>query len=151
MPNLFPEEKIPIEEANPQETIDEIPIGRSWRFDFQTGDFSQSPSGSARSIDGIELYKQWAYKVLATPRYKHLSYSRSYGQELEELIGSGLSKQAIESEVRRMVTETLMVIPQTITVNQFVFEWKEDALYYSCEVSTTFGEDRIEQRLEGVI
>nr|WP_315990773.1 DUF2634 domain-containing protein [Desulforamulus aquiferis] len=91
-------------------------------------------------VDDLESYIQWCRKALLTPRYRHLIYSRNYGSEFEELIGRGLTRAAIESEIKRITTETLMVDPRTASVHSFFFEHREDAVYFSCSVSTVRGD-----------
>lgn len=153
MPELFPTQ----EPGLTQETTEEetaanlLQTGKTWLFDYETGDFVRTPDGRVKRVEGLEAYIQWARKTLATPRYKHLAYSGQYGQEFEDLIGRDLTKQAVESEIQRIVTETLMVNPQTVEVGQFSFEWQEDALFYTCSVLTVFGEAQLEGRIEGVV
>lgn len=153
MPELFPTQELePTQETAAEETTANLlQTGKTWLFDFETGDFVRTPDGRVKQVDGLEVYIQWARKSLATPRYKHLAYTRDYGQEFEDLIGRGLTKQAIESEIQRIVTETLMVNPQTVEVGQFSFEWQEDAVFYTCSVMTVFGEAQLEGRIEEVM
>ena len=52
---------------------------------------------------------------------------RNYGSELEELVGQGDSRGVMESEVTRMVTETLLADPRTDSVDQFTFDWNQSS------------------------
>ena len=64
-------------------------------------------------------------KAIRTPRYRHLIYTRDYGSELEELVGKGYDRSLQESEIQRMVTETLLADARTESVDQFLLPGKE--------------------------
>ncbi len=137
MPNLFPIETIPAPSENQSS---QIKFGRSWRFDFEKGDFITTPTGKVATADELEAYIQWCQKALLTPRYRHLIYTRNYGSEFEDLIGRGLPREVIESEIKRMATEALMVNPRTAEVGNFVFDWQNDVVFFTCEIITAWGE-----------
>ncbi len=140
MPNLFPTEEVT---ATPEVTdtpANQVQFGRSWKFDFDAGEFVMTPTGKVQETEGVNAWLEWCRKALMTARYRYLIYSRNYGQEFEELIGLGLTREAIESEIKRIATECLMVDPRTAAVENFTFEWKEDTVYFTCEVSNVRGE-----------
>lgn len=136
MPNLFPEE-LDFDEFI-EHTEDDIAFKGSYAFDFETGDFIKGSNGKVAKVGVKESYIQWCNKCLNTSRFKHLSYSDDYGQEYYTLIGSGLSKEAIELEVERMTEEALFVHPYTDSIYDFDFSWNEnkEELYFSFEVRT---------------
>lgn len=137
--NLFPiDDPDILEEATQDE--EEVFWGRSWKFDFKTGEFVTTLTGKVVEADELEAYIQWCYGALNTPRYRHVIYSRSHGQEFDDIIGRDLTREALESEIQRIVTETLMVNPRTGSVNNFRFRWETDALYYTCDVTTVRNE-----------
>ncbi|WP_068784769.1 DUF2634 domain-containing protein [Paenibacillus phocaensis] len=138
MANLFPEMVADSWSAvlpDGQESLmDAVTFGRSWRFDFGAGEFVMTPTGKIALADEIAAWKVWCEKAIRTPRYRHLIYSRAYGQEFESLIGQGYSRAVQESEIRRIATETLMVDPRTLSVDGFVFDWREDGCRFTCRV-----------------
>lgn len=138
MPNLFPDtEPTPV----PAETLTrQVAFGRSWRFDFSRGEFMLTPTGKVAESDGADAFLEWCQKALMTARYRHLVYSSDYGQEYEDLIGRHLSREANESEIRRITLETLMVDPRTASVDNFVFQWDGDQVFFTCEVRNVLGE-----------
>jgi hypothetical protein len=85
---------------------------------------------------------QWCNKVMLTPRYK-IGYSWAYGHELKNLIGSSMSKEAIELEIKRMTSETLSVHPRTKEIDNFQFSWSEkgNEVSYTYEVTTIYDEN----------
>lgn len=140
MPNLFPTEEVMPEPEAPETSASQVKFGRSWRFDFEAGDFVLTPIGKVAETTELDAYIEWCKKALLTPRYRHPIYSRNYGSEFEGLIGRGLTREAIESEIKRMVTEALMVDPRTARVDNFTFSWDGDTVSFTCEVTTVRGE-----------
>lgn len=149
VPNLFPDD-IGWSGADGAGTTDaEVTFGRSWRFDFEAGDFIMTPTRKVAAADEKEAWVQWCKKALLTPRYRHVIYSRNHGQEFDDLIGRGYSKAVQESEIQRIVTETLMVDPRTASVRNFVFTWADDACSFSCSITNVREEsENIEGRTD---
>ncbi|WP_256758702.1 DUF2634 domain-containing protein [Cohnella sp. WQ 127256] len=133
MANLFPVGELP-EEQN-DDRSENIAFGRSWRFDYEAGEFVVTPSGKVASFEGTNAWMEWCKKALQTERYRHLIYSRSYGQEFNELIRSGLPRAAIEMEIQRITTETLEMDPRTASVDSFTYKWLNDSCYFTCIIS----------------
>lgn len=142
MANLFPEsmDQSWDDSGSPELLDDGMTLGRSWRFDFDAGEFVMTPTRKIAQVDGMYAWVMWCQKAIRTPRYRHLIYSRQYGQELDELIGRGYSRAVQESEIQRMVTETLMVDPRTLSVDGFTFSWQEDGCRFSCQIRNVHDE-----------
>ncbi|MYL45062.1 DUF2634 domain-containing protein [Virgibacillus halodenitrificans] len=140
MPNLFPtdlEEDI-VQAGAEQE---EPEFGRSWKFDFDKGEFVTSPVGKVEEADPLEAWVEWCKKAVNTARYRYLAYSEDHGQEFDELIALNLTREANESEIQRMVTECLMVNPRTDRVENFQFNWEKDKVYFSFDIYNTLEEN----------
>ncbi|MBB6730060.1 DUF2634 domain-containing protein [Cohnella zeiphila] len=133
MANLFPTVDAGVEAA----PADSAPVmfGRSYRFDYEAGEFVLTPTGKIAGAEGTDAWLEWCSKALQTERYRYLVYSRNYGQEFDGLIGLGLSRAGVESEISRMATETLMADPRTASVRNFSFSWENDSCSFSCEVA----------------
>ncbi|NJJ37815.1 DUF2634 domain-containing protein [Paenibacillus apii] len=135
MSNLFPEETT-WSAADPAGTTSpEVSFGRSWRFDYEAGDFVMTPTRKVATADDKTAWVEWCKKALLTPRYRHVVYSRDHGQEFDDLIGRGYSKAVQESEIQRIVTETLMVDPRTENVSNFSFAWDGDTCQFACDIT----------------
>lgn len=119
-------------------TAQDLPYLKTWRFDFESGDFVSTSKNSM--VSGVASYAEWAKTALSVQRYRYIIHSRSYGQEYEDLIGRDLTQEAIESEIERMTKECLMINPRTAQVGDFSFEWQEDSVYFTCTATTTLGE-----------
>ncbi|MDO3408555.1 DUF2634 domain-containing protein [Saccharibacillus sp. CPCC 101409] len=139
MANLFPETADFYwgEENAPAENESTAPsFGRSWKFDYSKGEFVTTPSGRIAAADAREAWVQWCEKAIRTPRYRHVIYSRDYGSELEELIGSGYDHAIVESEIERMASEALLADERTGSVDQFSFAWDGDGCTFTCRVTS---------------
>jgi len=132
MPNIFPTESTTTTQARNQQ----VKFGKGWRFDFEAGEFVLTPTGKVAPANELEAYMQWCEKALRTPRYRHMIYSRNYGSEFDDLIGRGYPKAIVESEITRIVTETLMTDPRTGSIQNSSFSWGNDGVYFSCDVYT---------------
>lgn len=117
-----------------------VSFGKSWRFDFDAGEFVLTPSGRVLGCEDADAWLEWCMKAVATTRYKYLVYSRNYGQEFDDLISRHLSRSANESEIQRIATECLMVDPRTEAVKNFAFTWEGDQCFFTCEVTNVRGE-----------
>ena len=137
--NLFPETTEAVE-INEQSTL--VKFGKSWRFNFEKGEFELSPTNKITETDDVDAWVEWCRKAVATRRYRYMAYSRNYGHEFEELISRQLSRQGNESEIKRIATETLMVDPRTASVDNFTFEWDGDSVYFTCDIINIRDEKR---------
>jgi len=138
MPNLFP---ITYDQGKRNaNTATERQFGRSWRFDFDAGEFVITSTGKVAEAEGVDAWLEWCKKATRTERYKYLIYSRNYGQEFDDLIARHLPRAANESEIVRIVTETLLVDPRTAGVGNFTFRWEGDRCFFTCEVKNVRGQ-----------
>lgn len=155
MANLFPEamndswadEQTLMAETDTTSS-DEVSFGRSWRFDFDAGEFVMTPTRKIARADETAAWIVWCEKAIRTPRYRHLIYSRAYGQEFDDLIGKGYGHALQESEIRRIAAETLLADPRTASVDSFTFAWQEDGYQFTCRVANVREEEVI---LEGSV
>jgi hypothetical protein len=108
-----------------------------WGVSFETG----KPTGAL--VRGAEAVKVWAWYALQIPRYRYAMYTWDYGTETEELIGSTASPEYINSEVKRMVEECLLVNPFITGIEDFKGEITEDVLTISMRLITPFGEEDV--------
>ncbi|GAA3410349.1 DUF2634 domain-containing protein [Paenibacillus hodogayensis] len=126
----------------------QVKFGRSWRFDYDKGDFVTTPTGAVAPSTDAEAWLEWCKKALHTERYTYLAYSRSYGQEFDELIPRNLTRPAAESEIVRMTTEALKLDPRTSRVGGFAFQWEGERCFFQCDVSNVRGQ---KSRIEGSV
>ena len=99
----------------------------SYRWDFETGDFARDGAGRVPECDGLEAYKTWCIKAVATERKTCLAYPSEMGAEIAAAFGKP-SRRAQESAIERTIKETLMTNPRTEYVRDFSFSWDSDSL-----------------------
>ncbi|PFP30266.1 terminase [Bacillus sp. AFS073361] len=129
---LTPEE---IDEVNEPEISDEGEIpSKTWAIDFENGTIGGF-------IDGDAALKQFALKALMTERSKHSIYTDDYGTELMDLVGADVTAALLDSEIPRMVEETLIYDDRIDEVTDILLTREGDKLYISFRVVTTTGEE----------
>lgn len=110
-------------ELRPQ-TSETPKLGKSFLFDFTTGDFVIKDGRLVR-VEDIDALKVWITKIIKTERFRFRIYERSdkdeYGVTIEDLIvGHDYPPAFIESELKREVTAALTRHP----LIQDLTEWK---------------------------
>lgn len=111
-----------LEFDNVDVTEDLPPIGKSFLFDFDKGEFVMR-NGKMVELHGVESLKMWIRKVLKTERFRFQIYENvPYGVLLEELIGLNLPRAFIEAEIEREVTESLLLSPYIDRVIGWTFK-----------------------------
>ncbi len=137
MSNLYPVFEMP--ELMEQQQTELAPrYGKSWLFDFKTGDFVIDGAGKVIQTDGHTAWAQWCVKTVLTERFAYLAYSQNYGTEIETALRQP-SRQAVEAELERAITEALLVDPRTEMVRDFRFTWEGDQLQVAFAVVPAVG------------
>lgn len=140
MPDLFPTvgmtEATYVDEA----ASDTVNYGKTVQFDFEKHEFILSPTGRQKTVTSSDAWGEWCVKALCSERYKYLIYSDNYGEEIDTLLGKSYPRKVVESEIRRMVKDCLMVDKRTASVDNFQFTWIDDGIMFSCNVKNTIGE-----------
>lgn len=116
-------------------------IGKSFLFDFETGDFVIK-DGKPVEVNGFEALKMWIIKILKTPANKYDVYIKKdeYGvEDLKELITSDLPFPFIKSEIERIIKETLTQNTAIKSIQNFQFERDKRLLTVSFDVYTIYG------------
>lgn len=124
-----------------QET--EVSIPREYAWDFEKNDF-QLKDGKFQVVEGIEALKIWIWKAIKTSRYTYPIYSDNYGQELDKLIGEGLSKSLAESEAKRLTLECLKDNEHILSIRSFSVDKSNDVLSITFTAITDCGEVTID-------
>lgn len=109
----FPVEELP---------TDLPPLGKSFLFDFNKGDFVLV-DGKLVELHGLESLKMWIMKVIKTERFRFKIYEDiPYGVTFEDLIGSNFPRAFIEAEIKREVTTSLLRHPHIQEIENWSFE-----------------------------
>ena len=70
---------------------------------FNTGQLT------GRIVEGIEAIKVWVWLCLRTQRFRYPIYSWSYGTDMEQYIGQGLTIEYLETDLKDEIEEALRV------------------------------------------
>jgi len=143
MPNLYPIFEMP--ELVEQQTQPKPEYPESYLFDFEKWDFARDAAGRIAIADGHTAWVQWCIKAVLTERFACLAYSRNYGAEVEQALKQP-DRALVEMEIKRTITEALLVDPRTELVKDFSFKWHADELYVSFTIMPVIGDPaRIEE------
>lgn len=110
---------------------------KDYEIDLQTGKLT------GRFVTGLKAIEQWIYIALSTERYFYTQYSWNYGSELSTLIGKQASQAYVESEVKRMIEEALLINEHITEIEDLVCSIRKDILTASFTVITDYGEVNI--------
>jgi hypothetical protein len=126
MPSIMPTFEMPALAEDTTTNGDIGPkYGKSWFFDFKTGDFVLDGQGRVVELDGHRAWAQWCVKTVLTERFSRIVYGFDYGVELDTARKAS-TREATEAEVARTVTEALTMDPRTESVSGFTFSWEPD-------------------------
>lgn len=104
---------------------------RTFRLDEQTGIVRDK-------TEGFEAVRQAIRLILLTERYQYEIYSFQYGTELEGLIG--MRDSILFPEIKRRVTEALLVDDRVIGTSDFSFQRIGTRVTVRFIVHTIFGD-----------
>lgn len=138
MPNLYPVFEMP-ELMEQQQAQPEPEYPESYLFNFEKGDFVRDTAGRIVIADGHRAWVQWCVKTVLTERFAYLAYSQNYGTEIETALKQP-SRQAVEAELERAITEALLMDPRTEVVRGFRFTWEGDQLRVAFTVVPAVGD-----------
>ena len=101
---------------------EDLPVLKEYAWDFENDKFIYDNNGNHVILEKNEALKVWIYKALKTERFDYLAYSWQYGIELKPFIGKVMSVQERYSELKRVITECLMVNPYIVSIDSFTIE-----------------------------
>ncbi|KOS61727.1 DUF2634 domain-containing protein [Lysinibacillus agricola] len=138
-------------EFNTQDIETDLPpLGKSFLYDFDKGDFVIR-NGKMVAIHGLETLKQWILKVLKTERFRFRIYKDiPYGVTIADLIGSSLPRAFVEAEIKREVTASLMEHTHIQDVQEWQFERDGKWMRIKFRVVTVEGAFDIDEQLKEV-
>lgn len=118
-------------------------IPREYKYNFDERKITLV-NGSPVWVEGLEAIKIWIYKTLLTQRGYFMAYSFNYGQDYEDLIGSGLSIAALKSEAKRMTEEALFDNDNILKLEEFDATINSDKIEISFVAITKYGNINME-------
>lgn len=98
------------------------PFGRSWRFDWETGQFvhaGQSPAPTS----GLGAVQEWCLMALHVARYESPVFSDAFGIEDPDSPLGEFAVGEILSDWQRHIVEALLVHERITSVENFSLDW----------------------------
>ena len=118
----------------------DLPLLKEYAWDFVHDRFLYDGNGNHILVEGAEAVEVWVYKALKTERYQYLAYSWQYGIEVKQFIGLVMGVKERYSELKRVITECLMINPYIMSIDSVNFS--RDGTSVSCSIfmTTVYGE-----------
>lgn len=117
---------------------EEIYIPKEYGIDFETGQLT------GKVVEGLEAVKVWAWLALQTARDRYYIYTTDYGQEYEDMIGKGYTKDYLKAELMRMTEECLTVNSYITGIENFEMSKDGDHVTLSFLMITNLGDTEVE-------
>ncbi len=123
----------------------DLPLFQEYAWDFERDCFLYDVNGRHILLTGNPALEVWVYKALKTERFEYLAYSWQYGIELKPFIGKVMGVQERYSELRRVITECLMVNPYIKSIDSFSTtpENRAELVRLRITLTTVYGEVEI--------
>ena len=115
-----------------------LPLYRDILMDYEAGR-PVWEGGDPVMVTGLEAVKGWAWRAIATARYRYLHFSWSYGCELEALVGQPYRADTKLSEAARYVREALEANPYIRAAQISDARFEGSTLHLTVALSTVYG------------
>ena len=120
----------------------ELPLFKEWAWNFEEDHFIYYENGKHILLEGNEAIKVWCYKALKTERFMYLAYTHGFGIELYPFMAKVMGIMQRKSELKRIVTEALMVNPYIVSVDSISFDEnnRNEEMDLQIAMTTVYGE-----------
>lgn len=108
-----------------------------YAYDFENNELL-TRNGEHYYVYGNEAMKIWIYKCMLTDRFRYSAYTDRFGTEVYSLIGEVISSKLKEAEVKRYITEAIMVHPFMVSINKMILKTVKSGLYVDVYYTTVF-------------
>lgn len=108
-----------------------------YAYDFENNELL-TRNGEHYYVYGNEAMKIWIYKCMLTDRFRYSAYTDRFGTEVYTLIGEVISTKLKEAEVKRYITEAIMVHPFMVSINKMILKTVKSGLYVDVYYTTVF-------------
>ena len=120
----------------------DLPLYTDVAMDYDRGE-PRWESGNPVIVSGLEAVKSWAWRAIATERYRWPIFTWSYGCELQTLVGRPYLADTKRSEASRYVNEALMVSPYITAVSVREVSFQGSTLHLDVEFESVYGKERL--------
>lgn len=111
-----------------------------YAYDFENNTL-KTKNGRHYYVYGNEAMKIWIYKAMISSRFKHSAYTDKFGTEIYSLIGEVISSKFKEAEIKRYITEAVMVHPFMVSINKIDMKAYKSGLKVDVYYTTVFDDE----------
>lgn len=115
-----------------------LPMFKEYAYNFEDNCLLLK-DGQTYLVEGNEALRIWIFKALATERFRYTAYDAVFGSEINTLPGLVLNQAVLQAEIKRFITEALMVNPYIVKLDNFKFERRLSGLTVDFDVETIYG------------
>ena len=118
-----------------------LPLFKMYAWDFEKDDFIFDGNGKRILLEGNPALEVWIYKALRTERFIYKAYTWRYGSSLKKFIGKVMHVKERISELKREITETLMINPYIRSIDLIEFSEDEHSreVILTIQLTTIYG------------
>lgn len=115
---------------------DPTPIGRTWAFNFDTGEFDMPDGGAPRKLEDNDdaIIQQWIRRCLTTERYIYDIYPDWFGVELEPVFGGKVVGPPALIHTRSTIEEALLQHDRIEDVQDLFVSEEDGTIIVTCTV-----------------
>lgn len=117
-----------------------LPLYTDVAMDYDTGT-PRWESGCPVTVTGAEAVKSWAWRAVATARYRWSCFGWDYGCELDRLVGQPYQADTKRSEAVRCVQDALLAFPYITACTASNVTFDGSTLHMEVEISTIYGRE----------
>ena len=110
---------------------------KEYEIDFETGQLT------GRIVTGLEAILVWAWIALHTAKYRYIQYSWDYGNEVDTLIGQKADAEYIETSVKTMLEECLLINKHITDIEVIEFNIEDNKATGKIRIITDYGEGEL--------
>lgn len=126
---------------DPQAVLDgtqALPVAREVKWDFAAGR-PVYRAGQPVFVERAAAVAVWAWNALHTERWRWPLFTGNYGNEIDSLMGQTWSEDYKRAEVRRYVTECLMVSPYVKRLDNMAITFHAGKLIVKFDLVSIYG------------
>ena len=117
-----------------------LPLYTDVAMDYQAGT-PRWESGNPVLVSGLEAVKSWAWRAVATARYRYPAFSWDYGCRLESLVGRPYQAGTKRSEAARCIREALLASPYITACTVAEVDFEGSVLHAAVSFTCIYGKE----------
>jgi len=125
--------------SNTQTTTASWEPFKEYEWDIETHEFVIR-DGKINLLEGKPAIKIWIYKTLLSQRGRYKAYTWNYGNDLDSLVGCGMTRDVIISEAKRIIEEALYTNKHILNLQNFTATMEDNRLTINFVAVTDSGE-----------